>query len=183
MLEQRQPLAAAPAGVLEAVGRFAASKRLSLDGLEELGTRYYVERGGAVVLVWSYESPNGRTCAVKYRSLATGKRWAESGSTFPRPKVLGNPLSTDWLVAEGETDGARLWELTGGRCAVLVMPPERRPSAANGPERFPATQPPTSCSTRTGRATRAPAKPPASSAAAPCAYATEARERLVRVGR
>ncbi len=122
VLEQRQPLAAAPAGVLEAVGRFAASKRLSLDGLEELGTRYYVERGGAVVLVWSYESPNGRTCAVKYRSLATGKRWAESGSTFPRPKVLGNPLSTDWLVAEGETDGARLWELTGGRCAVLVMP-------------------------------------------------------------
>jgi DnaB-like helicase C terminal domain len=122
LFAQRQPLADAPAGVLDAVGRFAASKRLSLDGLEALGTRYLVERGGAVVLVWGYDAPNGQTCAVKYRHLGTGKRWNEPGSKFLRPKVLGNPLSTDWLVAEGETDGARLHELTAGRCAVLVMP-------------------------------------------------------------
>ena len=122
VFEQRQPFDDAPAGVLEAVERFARSKRLSLDGLRALGTRWYVEHGGAVVLVFGYEAPNGRICAVKYRHLGTGKRWNEPGSTFLRPMVLGNPLSTDWLVTEGETDAARLLELTAGRCAVLVMP-------------------------------------------------------------
>jgi hypothetical protein len=120
--EQRDQLADAPASVLEAAERFAQSKRFSLDALLALKPRYYVERSGSVVLVLGFYAPNGRVCGVKYRALSSGKRWAESGSTYPRPMVLGDLGSPDWLVAEGETDAARLHELTAGRCAVLVLP-------------------------------------------------------------
>jgi hypothetical protein len=120
--EQRDQLADAPASVLEAAERFAQSKQFSLDALLALKPRYYVERSGSVVLVLGFYASNGRVCGVKYRALSSGKRWAESGSTYPRPMVLGDLGSPDWLVAEGETDAARLHELTAGRCAVLVLP-------------------------------------------------------------
>ena len=125
VLEQREPLDRGSGRKCSRPSRRFAPLQAALARRAPRRSEHgcYVERGRRRrARVRATRAPNGRTCAVKYRHLGTGKRWAEPGSTFLRPTVLGNPLSTDWLVAEGETDGARLYELTAGRCAVLVMP-------------------------------------------------------------
>jgi hypothetical protein len=38
------------------------------------------------------------------------------------PLVIGNRSSLDWFAAEGESDGARLYDLIGDVAAVLVLP-------------------------------------------------------------
>jgi hypothetical protein len=39
-----------------------------------------------------------------------------------RPIIIGNRDPLDWIVTEGETDGARLLGLVGDRCAIIVLP-------------------------------------------------------------
>ena len=60
--------------------------------------------------------------ALKFRQLTTGERDALAPSVFLEPLIVGKGGSLDWFVAEGETDGARLYGLVGESAAVLVLP-------------------------------------------------------------
>ena len=63
--------------------------------------------------------------ALKYRPL--DRTWdeseAEKPSSWLRPIVVGDLSSLDWFVAEGEFDGARIYDLAGDH-AILVLPME-----------------------------------------------------------
>jgi hypothetical protein len=39
-----------------------------------------------------------------------------------RPIIAGNRDSIDWLIVEGESDAARLYDLAGDLCAIMVLP-------------------------------------------------------------
>jgi len=107
----------------ERVQTFADQKRISLEALIALGTRVKVDRNGGVELAWGYQTrENGIVTAVKFRPLGEKQRYALAPSLFLEPLVIGNARSLDWFVAEGETDGARLFDLVGDVAAVLVLP-------------------------------------------------------------
>jgi hypothetical protein len=136
--DRLRPLEALEGRTLGLVEQFAAGKRITLDGLAALDTRWrLVGRGPELELAWAgWHGVNGRrvVTAVKFRNLATGARVAENGSVWLEPIIAGDRLSLDWFVAEGETDGARLVDLVGEVAAVLVLPtgalPFRREWAA-----------------------------------------------------
>jgi hypothetical protein len=101
--------------------RFSAGKRISFESLIALGTRVRVGRAGGVELAWGYQA-NGAVTAIKFRPLGDKQRYALEPSVFLQPLVIGQRGSLDWIVAEGETDAARLFDLVGNRCAILVLP-------------------------------------------------------------
>ena len=123
--ERLPGLAATNGTVLARIEHFAASKRISIAALEALGTRVKLDVHGGVELAWAttLTRPNGTiVSAIKYRPLGDKPRYAEPSSIFYEPLVIGRRESLDWFVSEGETDGARLFDLIGDVAAVLVLP-------------------------------------------------------------
>jgi hypothetical protein len=92
--------------------QFCQSKRVTLRGLLRVGA-HTTDDPEVIAYVW----PEG----IKYRNLVTGKKWAEDGSHFPKPKIIraGAESSADVIVCEGETDGARLTEGYGVDACML----------------------------------------------------------------
>jgi hypothetical protein len=112
--------------VRERIADFAAKKRITLAGLEALGTRVQVRgKGPEIRLAWGYPTMRGGrrvVTAVKFRDIATGTREALKPSVFLEPLVIGERGSLDWILVEGESDAARLFELVGDAAAILVLP-------------------------------------------------------------
>ena len=119
-----EPVGSANGQVEERLAAFCESKRISLAALEALGARVAVRRGNKVELAFAGENGSGAVTAIKYRPLdgSSHETTAEQPSCWLRPIIVGNRDSLDWLVVEGETDAARLWELVGDVAAVLVLP-------------------------------------------------------------
>lgn len=101
---------------------WAASRRLPLDAVRELWRMRYEGQGRELVLGWPVENRRGVVTAIKKRNLGTGAKTSERGSAVVVPRVLGALNSEDWIVAEGETEAARLYSLVGDVCAVLCLP-------------------------------------------------------------
>ena len=124
--ERLQPLAAVNGTLRERIESFAASKHVSLEALEALGTRVDVRgKGPEIRLAWAYPALRGGRVivpALKFRDVATGAREARKPSVFLEPLVIGERRSLDWFLAEGETDAARLYDLVGDAAAVMVLP-------------------------------------------------------------
>ena len=118
------PIGAAAEDVRAAITSFCESKRISFTALEALGTRVFRHQDIAYCLAYRGSNGNGRVIAIKYRPLNGTSRdsFSETPSVWLRPLVIGNRDSLDWLVAEGETDAARLYGLVGDCCAILVLP-------------------------------------------------------------
>jgi AAA domain len=118
------PLDGVNGTVRERVEFFARAKRISVEALEALGARVVVRRSGEVQLAFAGENGAGTVTAIKYRPLdgSSHDSTAEPSSIWLRPIVVGKLDSLVWLVAEGETDGARLFDLVGDRAAILVLP-------------------------------------------------------------
>lgn len=108
----------------ELVERFCADKRISFIALAALRTRIKHEKHGRVDLAFAGRGQNGDITAIKYRPTTgtSHDSYTAKPSVWVRPIVLGPEGSLDWLIAEGETDGARLYDLAGDRCAVMVLP-------------------------------------------------------------
>ena len=109
----------------ERIVHFCQSKRISLDALVALDTRVHVDGNGGVELAWGYWARlNGREAvtALKFRPLGDKQRYAREPSVFLRPLVVGDVQSLDWFLAEGETDGARLYDLVGDVAAIVALP-------------------------------------------------------------
>ncbi len=108
----------------ERIDAFCATKNITVDALEALGARVATRKSGAVELAFAGDNGNGAITAVKYRPVngSSHDSYAESPSTWIRPIVIGNRWSLDWLIVEGETDAARLWDLVGNDVAILVLP-------------------------------------------------------------
>jgi hypothetical protein len=125
--ERYAPLADLPAAALARVEAFCESKRITVEALEQLGTRARVNRHGGVVLAYPRYAgvdDGSIVCGIRLRDLdpAIGKS-SVPGSRFAPPAlpaVVGNVDSLDWLAVEGETDAARLWLLTRGEAAIVV---------------------------------------------------------------
>ena len=78
---------------------FVEAKRITIASLVRLGARM----ADGDVLAFAYDS------GIKYRDIVTGKRWNWTGSTFKALKLVrGEGSSERIIVAEGETDAARL---------------------------------------------------------------------------
>jgi AAA domain len=107
-----------------ALVRFCQSKRISVEALEQLGACIARRSDIGYCLAYAGTNGNGTITAIKYRPLngTSHASFAEEPSVWLRPIVIGNIGSLDWLIAEGETDAARLWGLVGGCCAILVLP-------------------------------------------------------------
>jgi AAA domain-containing protein len=122
--EKLEPVAAVNGAVEDRLRAFCDSKRISVDALAALGARIRTARSGAVELVFAGVNGNGAIVALKYRPIGGSSHdsYTEQPSSWLRPIIVGNRDSLDWLIAEGETDGARLYELAGERCAILVLP-------------------------------------------------------------
>jgi hypothetical protein len=119
----------APPQVRDVVAHFAESKRITLEALEQLETRVKVGNGGAVTLAFPRYvlAPTDEfiVCAIRYRPLDPDRpRTCEKGSALAPPvlpQTIGDTDSSEWFVCEGETDGARLWLLTEGEAAIVVL--------------------------------------------------------------
>jgi hypothetical protein len=119
-----EPVGSVNGQVEERLKLFCASKRISVDGLEALGARVVVRRGNKVELAFAGENGAGAVTAIKYRPLdgSSHDSYAENPSTWLRPIIAGKRDSLNWLIAEGETDGARLVGLVGDAAAVMALP-------------------------------------------------------------
>ena len=121
--ERLAPIAAASEEARAAVAQFCERKLITVAALEAMGTRV-TRREIGWCLAFGGSNGHGQITAIKYRPLngTSHDSFAELGSVWVRPIVSGELTSLDWVIAEGETDGARLWGLVGDRCAVLVLP-------------------------------------------------------------
>jgi hypothetical protein len=124
--ERLEPIATLNGTLRERIESFAASKHITLAALEALDTRIDVRgKGPEIRLAWASTTLIGErrvVTALKYRNIATGERQALKPSVFVRPLIIGNTGSLDVFVAEGESDGARLYDLVGDVATVLVAP-------------------------------------------------------------
>jgi hypothetical protein len=104
--------------------RFCAAKRITVELLAALDARVASRAGGGVALAFAGRNDTGAVVAIKYRPLdgSSHDTISEPPSTWLRPIVVGNPASLDWLVAEGETDAARLHGLAGDTAAIMALP-------------------------------------------------------------
>ena len=119
-----EPLANVNGSVRDAFDAFCARKRITFAALEALNGRYAVRRGRVCLAVagWNYDGT--RVTALKYRPTdgSSHDTEAEKPSVWLRPIVLGKRDALDWVLAEGETDAARLYDLVGDVAAVMVLP-------------------------------------------------------------
>jgi hypothetical protein len=122
--EKLEPVASVNSNAGDRLTAFCKSKRISVEALTALGARVRAPKTGAVELAFASITSSGAVTAIKYRPLGgtSHDSRAEAPSTWLQPIIVGNRDSLDWLVAEGETDGARLYGLAGDRCVILVMP-------------------------------------------------------------
>ena len=122
--ERLEPVASVNGQAAERLERFCETKRITLDALTALGARVTVRRGNRVDLAFAGENGSGVVTAIKYRPLdgSSHDSTAETPSAWLRPIIAGKRDALDWLVVEGETDGARLWELVGDVAAIMVLP-------------------------------------------------------------
>ena len=176
--ERLEDAAQANGQAAERLERFCATKRITLAGLDALGARVVHRRGGGRARVRGQKRRrrgDGDQVPAA-RRLARTTRRRKHPSTWLRPIVVGKRDSLDWIVAEGETDAAR-----------LVRPRRRRRRGARAPGRrshlqarvgrgHPARRPRRrSATTPTRTATPAPRKPRRSSAARRCGCARPSR--------
>ena len=88
-------------GLNEPLDSLCERKRITIASLVRIGARL------AEPTVLAYAFPDG----IKYRSLITDKRWGSAGSPWAVLKIIpassGEPATT-CIIAEGETDAARL---------------------------------------------------------------------------
>ena len=121
--DQFEPIGSVNGATRELVAAFCERKRITVDALEKLGARYAIH-GGRACLAFGGVSASGRVTAIEYRPLdgSSHDTTAENKSVWLRPIVAGDPLALNWLITEGETDAARLLELSGGAAAVLALP-------------------------------------------------------------
>lgn len=79
---------------------FCESKNITIDSLVRLGARMPEPH----ILAFAYDS------GVKFRDMVTGNRWSWMGSEWRKLKLIQHDTepSDRVVVAEGETDGARL---------------------------------------------------------------------------
>lgn len=99
------------AGVNDALDAFCESKNIDIPALSRLGAKL------SDVRVLAFPYPGG----IKYRNMETGQRWASSGAEWTKLKIVraGGELRDTVIVAEGETDAARLSMLYDADVAVL----------------------------------------------------------------
>lgn len=95
-------------------------KHLTIGDLVRLGARLADD----VTLAFAY--PGG----IKYRHLVTDARWGVAGSEFKHLKIVRGTDRSRCIVAEGETDGARLSGVYDCDVAVLPGGADPRPHAA-----------------------------------------------------
>ena len=121
--DQFEPIGSVNGATRELVAAFCERKRITVDALEKLGARYAIH-GGRACLAFGGVSASGRVTAIEYRPLdgSSHDTTAVNKSVWLRPIVAGDPLALNWLITEGETDAARLLELSGGAAAVLALP-------------------------------------------------------------
>jgi energy-coupling factor transporter ATP-binding protein EcfA2 len=100
-------------GENDALDAFVARKNLTIPALVRLGARL------AGTLTLAIPFPGG----LKYRSIEGAQKWNAPGSEFEQLKVMraGGTTSDTVLIAEGETDGARL-TLLYPAADVAVLP-------------------------------------------------------------
>ncbi len=100
-------------GENDALDAFVASKRIDIPSLIRVGARL----SAPSVLAFAFPD------AIKYRDIESGQRWSSSGAEFKRLKIVraGAEHSDTVLVAEGETDSARLTMLYPA-ADVAVLP-------------------------------------------------------------
>jgi hypothetical protein len=98
-------------GENDALDAFCAAKRIDIPSLVRLGAKL----SAPTVLAFAF--PGG----LKYRAVESGQRWAAAGSEWTRLKIVraGVEQSDTVIVAEGETDAARLTMLYSVDVAVL----------------------------------------------------------------
>lgn len=115
--------------VAQKIQHWADFKKISWASLEALGTRYRMApkkgkvRSGGIQLAWAYQGPGDYVSGIKIRDLdlEDSKKKSVPGSRYVRPKLIGTVGSGLWLVAEGETDGARLWDLAGHYATIAII--------------------------------------------------------------
>jgi hypothetical protein len=119
-----QPVASVNGDLIGRIETFCAAKRITPFSLTALETRIAIRRGGSVWLAFAGRNGAGAVTAIKYRPLdgTSHDTEAEPSSVWLRPIAMGKLDSLAWFVAEGETDGARLYDLVGDVAAVLVLP-------------------------------------------------------------
>jgi hypothetical protein len=120
-----EPVASVNGQTGERIRAFCESKRITVAALEALGTRVAVRRGGKVELVFAGDNGAGAITAIKYRDVGGDSRdsYTETPSTWLRPILAGRRDSLNWVLCEGETDGARLVELIGESPRSWCFPP------------------------------------------------------------
>ncbi|PWU23556.1 MAG: hypothetical protein C5B48_08415 [Candidatus Rokuibacteriota bacterium] len=118
---QLEPVGVVNGPLGERIRFFCDEKRISVEALQALGTRVRIDANGGTELAWGYLHRDVVT-AIKYRPLGDKPRYAAAPSVFIKPLIIGNRDSDDWFIAEGETDGCRLYDLVGDTAAVLVLP-------------------------------------------------------------
>jgi hypothetical protein len=108
----------------DAIASFCERKRITFASLEALGTRVRRDHDVGYRLAWGGSNGNGQITAIKYRPLSGTSHdcVSEKPSRWVRPIIIGKLDSLDWVIAEGETDAARLHDLVGDTTAILVLP-------------------------------------------------------------
>jgi hypothetical protein len=133
--EKLTPLGSVNGQLRERVEAFCESKRITLAGLDALGTRVAVRNGGGVWLAFAGTNPAGVVVAIKYRPLGGSSHdsQAEKSSVWLRPIIIGRRESLDWFLAEGRRTRPACWISSARTPRSSACPPARAPSSANGP--------------------------------------------------
>jgi hypothetical protein len=119
-----EPIASVNGQTEQRIRAFCESKRITVAALAALGTRFAIRRGGKLELAFAGDSGAGAITAIKYRDVGGDSRnsYTETPSSWLRPIVTARRDSLNWVLCEGETDGARLVELIGDEAAIMVLP-------------------------------------------------------------
>ena len=107
-----------------AVEGFCERHNITFLALAALGTRAKNDHDKGPLLAYAGLNWQGQVTAIKYRPIngTSPDSWMEPGSWWVRPIIAGKSDLLNWAMAEGESDGARLYDLVGDRCAIMVLP-------------------------------------------------------------